>query len=262
MNRARRRLMLSAATAVAGCATTVPTLPGQHANQLEIDVHWRARMRLWLYLPPGYETSANAWPALVFLHGSGERGRDLERVKAHGPPKLIAQGRTFPFIVVSPQADDDDAWDAHALHGLLETLKARLRIDADRVCATGLSMGGHGVWNWATTYPFDLAAIAPVCGYGDDLRACRMRSVPVRAHHGADDTVVPLAAQQKMVDALRACGGAAELIVYPGVGHDAWNRAYEDEALYRWLLAQRRRKIKSSSVTTTDPCSADCTRCG
>ncbi|MCX8113794.1 MAG: prolyl oligopeptidase family serine peptidase, partial [Burkholderiaceae bacterium] len=99
----------------------------------------------------------------------------------------------------------------------------------------------HGLWDWACTYPQDLAAIAPVCGWGDHLRACRMRSVPVRAYHGAADDVVPLAVQRKMVEALRGCGGVAELIVYPNVGHDAWNRAYEDEELYRWLAAQRRK---------------------
>jgi predicted peptidase len=219
-------------------------IEGQYAHELGIDAHWRAPMRFWLHLPPGYETRREAWPTLFFLHGAGERGRDLERVKVHGPPKLIAQGREFPFIVVSPQVDDDDVWDAHEVHALLEALKARLRIDADCVYATGLSMGGQGVWNWACTYPEDLAAIVPVCGAGDYLRACRMRHVPVRAYHGTDDAIVRLAAQQKMVDAVRACGGHVDFIVYPRVGHDAWNRAYDDQLLYRWLLAQRRGAVR------------------
>lgn len=245
MNRTRRSLLLAAAAALPGCATRSTSMEGQHAQQLDVDARWRARMRLWLYLPRGYGAGADRWPALFFLHGAGERGRDLELVKAHGPPRLISQGRAFPFIVASPQVDEHDTWDAHALHALLEKLKAHFRIDTDRVYATGLSMGGHGVWNWACTFPNDLAAIAPVCGTGDHLRACRMRRVPVRAYHGADDDVVPLAAQQKMVDVLRACGGQVDFIVYPGVGHDAWNPAYEDEQLYRWLLAQRRRAAGS-----------------
>jgi predicted peptidase len=241
MNRTRRTLLLAGAATLPGCAMRTTPMEGQHARELDVDVRWRARMRLWLYLPRGYGAGSDRWPALLFLHGAGERGRDLERVKTHGPPKLIAQGREFPFVVAAPQVDDDDAWDAHVLHALLETLKAQLRIDAERVWATGLSMGGHGAWNWACTYPNDLAAIAPVCGTGDHLRACRMRRVPVRAYHGADDDVVPLAAQQKMVDALRSCGGQVDFIVYPGVGHDAWRPAYDDEGLYRWLRAQRRR---------------------
>ncbi len=95
------------------------------------------------------------------------------------------------------------------------------------------------MWAWAAAYPGDLAAIAPVCGYGNPAAVCRARTVPVRAYHGAADTVVPLAAQQACVDALRACGGTVEFKVYPGVGHDAWNPAYEDPELVPWLMRQR-----------------------
>ena len=59
-----------------------------------------------LYLPPEYEKQAS-WPLMIFLHGAGERGDDLELVKKHGPPKLIAAGKNFPFIVVSPQCRID-----------------------------------------------------------------------------------------------------------------------------------------------------------
>jgi predicted peptidase len=237
----RRWLRAGVAAALAGgIPTTVRSAASLRAGHADVSVHLRAQMRFWLYLPTGHGTGSEVWPAVFFLHGSGERGSDLQRVKAHGLPKLIAQGKSFPFVVVSPQVDEGGAWDPHWLHGLLELLKVRLRIDADRVCATGLSMGGHGAWDWACTYPADLAGIAPVCGYGNPLRACQMRDVPVRAYHGADDDVVPVAAQQKMVDAVRACGGSAEMVVYPGIGHDAWNPAYEDPQLYRWLLAQRR----------------------
>ena len=58
-----------------------------------------------LYLPDGYhQDTVKKWPLLLFLHGSGEKGDDLAKVKKHGPPKLIEQGKKFPFIVISPQA--------------------------------------------------------------------------------------------------------------------------------------------------------------
>jgi predicted peptidase len=101
-------------------------------------------------------------------------------------------------------------------------------------------MGGAGCWDWAMAYPNDLAGIAPVCGYGRRLRMPRMQSVPVRAYHGADDTVVPVDEQQSLVAGLRGLGGQAELTVYPGIGHDAWNPAYADPALLPWLLARVR----------------------
>ena len=47
-----------------------------------------------------------SWPLLLFLHGAGERGSNLEVVKKHGPPKLIEAGQPFPFIVASPQCPE------------------------------------------------------------------------------------------------------------------------------------------------------------
>jgi predicted peptidase len=100
-------------------------------------------------------------------------------------------------------------------------------------------MGGFGVWHWATAYPHDLAAIAPVCGFGDADRVAAMRGVPVRAYHGDQDSVVPLAPHVACVAALRAAGGTASLTVFPGVGHDSWTPAYNDPDLLPWLLAQK-----------------------
>jgi predicted peptidase len=240
----KRRTALACPLLLGACAHTAPLAlsEGQHPLQLGVP-GLDAPVRLWLALPRGYHASPARWPLLVFLHGSGERGTDLARVKAHGPPKLADRGVEYPCILVSPQLEDGRRWEAAPLHALLQALQSpplQLRIDPARVTATGLSLGGHGVWDWATAYPRDLAAIAPVCGFGEPEDVCRMRQVPVRAYHGDADTVVPLASQQACIDALRACGGTAEFIVFHGVGHDAWNPAYEDPALVPWLLARAR----------------------
>ncbi|MDP1899259.1 MAG: dienelactone hydrolase family protein [Rubrivivax sp.] len=238
-----RRQVLAGGLWIAGCAAggKAALKPGQQALRMEVVAANGppSTQRLWLYLPPGYAADNPPWPLVFFLHGSGERGSDLQAVKSQGPPRLVDQGREFPFILASPQLDVDRRWDPHELQALSQALQRRLRIDAQRIAVTGLSLGGHGAWDWATAYPEQLAAIAPVCGYGDPARACAMRGVPVRAYHGQADSVVPLARQQAMVQALRDCGGQAQLIVYPGVGHNAWDEAYADPDLYPWLMAQR-----------------------
>lgn len=246
-----RRTVLASPLLLAACTTMPPESPlptapadpglpeGQHP--LALAVAGRAEpLHTWLYLPRGYLASRHAWPLVVFLHGSGERGTDLDRVKVHGPPRHAAAGRDYPFILCSPQLEQGQRWNPDTLHALLPALQARLRIDATRTTATGLSLGGHGVWTWAATHPQDLAGIAPVCGFGDPAIVCRGRAVPVRAYHGDADTVVPLAEQQACVDALRACGGEVSFTVYPGVGHDAWTPAYDDPGLVPWLMARRR----------------------
>lgn len=234
----RRQLLLATPALLSACAVLPPTVPEglaageQRAWTLEGE-------RFWIWLPREYAQRRERWPLVIFLHGSGERGTDLEKVKVHGPPKLVAAGAAWPAVLVSPQCDEGQRWDPERLHRLLGALQARLHIDPRRCVGTGLSMGGFGMWQWATAHPRDLAAIAPVCGYGDPARVAAMRQVPVRAYHGDQDRVVPLAPHQACVDALRAAGGTASLTVYPGVGHDSWTPAYNDPGLLPWLLAQK-----------------------
>jgi predicted peptidase len=60
-----------------------------------------------LSLPNDYGVDKDKhWPTILFLHGAGERGSDLNKVKALGPPKLVAEGKELPFIVISPQVSD------------------------------------------------------------------------------------------------------------------------------------------------------------
>ena len=69
--------------------------PGNQKSA-RLDTQVKVLMDYLLYLPKDYEKQ-ESWPLLLFLHGSGERGDDLKLVKTHGPPKLISQGKDFPF---------------------------------------------------------------------------------------------------------------------------------------------------------------------
>lgn len=177
---------------------------GQSAQSFSGTVTKKVAYRYLLYLPKAYAADTSLrWPLLLFLHGSGERGDDLAKVKVHGPPKLLDGRDDFPFVVVSPQCPEGERWSADALAALLDDVTRRLRIDLDRVCVTGLSMGGRGTWDLVLTYPDRFAAIVPVCGGALPDRACRLKGVPVRAYHGAKDTTVPLAESETVVEAVR-----------------------------------------------------------
>jgi predicted peptidase len=206
-----------------------------HAEILPLSVSYL------LYLPPDYaKATERKWPLLLFLHGSGESGDDLAKVKAHGPPKLIEAGREFPFILASPQAKTF-GWDPTILGALLDRLEAQYRVDRERIYVTGLSMGGHGTWALAAAFPGRFAAIAPVCGYLDGVTASRWRDLPIWAFHGAKDTVVPPEATTSVLRALKDAGAKnVKLTLYDDVGHDAWTRTYEDPEFWRWLVDQAR----------------------
>lgn len=208
-------------------------------------------MQYLLYLPDGYTgDTTKKWPLMIFLHGSGEAGTDLNNVKMHGPPKLIEAGKKFPFIVVSPQAPPRTGWQVELLKGMLDDLKKKYRIDNDRVYLTGLSMGGFGTWNFAEKFSNDLAAIAPICGGGDATKVWTLRHMPVWCFHGAKDDVVPPASSQKMIDSLRKYNSNVKFTLYPDANHNSWDTTYNNEKLYTWLLAQKKFRYTPIIVQT------------
>ncbi len=207
--------------------------------------------RYLLFLPADYEANPKKiWPLVLFLHGRGQRGYDVDVVKAHGPPRLAAAGRPFPFILVAPQCPPTRSWLPAELGALLDKMQKDFRVDADRVYCTGLSMGGYGTWALACEYPDRFAAIAPICGGGDPRDAARIKHIPTWVFHGRRDTAVPVGRSLKMVKAIRQAGGSPTLTIYRDKGHDSWTVTYDNEQFYRWLLANRRGKPLVMPVTT------------
>jgi predicted peptidase len=212
--------------------------PGaQTAQDLNRDV--KVRLKYLLYLPKNYD-SKKEWPLVLFLHGAGERGDNLEMVKTHGPPKLVAQGKEFPFVLVSPQCPAGRWWEPVELSALVDEIVEKQKIDKDRIYVTGLSMGGFGTWSLAAYAPKRFAAIAPICGGGEPILVKLLPHVPAWVFHGAKDPVVPVARSEEMVKALKATGGTVKFTVYPDAYHDSWTAAYNDPKLYEWLLEQKR----------------------
>ncbi len=205
-----------------------------------------------LYLPEAYANDTVRWPLMLFLHGAGECGTDIEKVKKHGPPKLIAEGREYPFIVVSPQAPPQTPWryewGSDDLFNLLQYIFKEYRVDRDRVYLTGLSMGGFGAWNLAEAHPEIFAAVIPICGGGDSSKVWKLRHMPVWCFHGAKDKTVPLSASQQMVDALKTYNPSVKFTVNPEGEHNIYEEVYTDDSVYDWMLAQRRFVFKETVI--------------
>lgn len=191
-----------------------------------------------LYLPKDYSENNESYPLVLFLHGAGERGNDLEKVKVHGLPRLINEGKEFPFIVVSPQCPEEVFWSTDVLSALLDEIEANYRVDKNRIYVTGLSMGGNGTWSLALAEPNRFAAIAPVCGWSVPSVACTIKHLPIWVFHGAKDDVVPISASEIMVERLKTCDGNVKFTVYPEANHDSWTETYNNEELYKWFLEQ------------------------
>jgi predicted peptidase len=259
-------------------ATPAPTQPpgptpqpGFQAYRAEVELVSssgsvnKSSIRYLIYFPEDYgKDPSQKWPLLLFLHGSGEAGNDLDLVKKVGLPANLTVQKDFPFIVIAPQlAAPSSTYDSapidrqtyvstwgwgnqiDALDELLTRVIPAYAIDPTRVYLTGLSLGGYGAWWYAMRYPHRFAAVVPVAGgYMADsdmvpLNICDLKDLPIWAFHGSSDTSVPPRQSQVLVDALKACGSSVRFTMIRGGGHAAsWEYAYSSDELWQWMLSQ------------------------
>ena len=211
----------------------------------------------YLAAVPVIEKQDAKLPLLIFLHGAGGRGREIERVKRIARPALAGMERFAgePSIFVAPQATEGTkeipaSWLPDDLDRFLAHLKTTLPVDEDRVYVTGNSMGGYGTWAWAAHSSNQFAAAAPVVGgLGKggpkditpdlDRWAENLATLPVWAFHGANDKVVPADRSERMIKLIRNKGGkSARLTVFPNEGHGASRQVYTSREFFEWLFAQ------------------------
>ena len=238
------------------------------------------------WLPTDYNTTTQTYPLIIFLHGSGECGdgvSGLSRLISTALPKKIADGwnpearnpadgKTYKFIVVSPQAPSSAQWSYSYSHvrNILEDVKKRYRVDVNRIYITGLSAGGAGTWSSVTNdgaFTSTIAAITPVSSVGVNNGAVERPNIPfisgkygvkVWAICGAEDSfygkdgdyinLINNGTPKPTVLAVRTG--------IPGAGHSgaAWNTAYDpnwrsntfNKNMYEWFL-------QYSRGTTTTP---------
>jgi predicted peptidase len=190
---------------------------------------------------PALMAPDEARPLVVFLHGAGERGADLDLVRKHGPPSQFMEGDGLPFVLVAPQCPEGTWWDVDLVIGFVKAVIRERRIDPKRVHLTGLSMGGFGTWAILAKEPALFASAVPICGGGDPATAPVFKDVPVWAFHGTADKTVPAERTREMEAALRAAGaGEFHATYHEGVGHDSWTRTYANPAVYAWMMRHRR----------------------
>ncbi len=196
-----------------------------------------------VYLPKDMKQGENL-PLVVFMHGAGERGdadgSELDKVAKHGYFNQITKGKEFPCIMVAPQCTPDNFWPAYieSLNKFLDYVIETYPVDVNRISLTGLSMGGTATWTWGQANPERFSAFAPVCGEGITWFGERFITKPVHTFHGDCDTLVSPHESLEMVMSINKRGGNAKITIYPRVGHNAWDFAYDDELL-SWLISQK-----------------------
>lgn len=257
----RRLLVPLMALLLCSCGT----MPPRETGFLDRTVNVNGRIYPYtVYVPRDFATRS-AWPVVLALHGAGERGNDgVRQMQIGAAGALRAHPDWVPAIVVFPQAPADTRWlgePAEAAMLALDRAMAEFKGDPKRVYITGLSMGGYGTYHLALAHPDRFAALVVVCGgllphatttavqqspltrQASDpyaFTAHALRDHPIWIFHGDADGVIPVEESRRMAAALKAEGADVRYTEYAGVGHNAWDRAYGDAAMWKWLFEQSR----------------------
>ena len=219
------------------------------------------------HTPSGWSTSTEKYPVIIFLHGLGERGNgttELVRVSKVALPKYISQqtktmryyvnGKWQSFVVLAPQLPTAySSWQNSYVDAMIDYAVKYLKGDPNRIILTGLSMGGGGVWKYASasaTNAAKLAAIVPVCATCQMTSATNIASnnLAVWGFHSINDPRVGVACTKDAVAKINAASPKIPAIftAYTVASHSIWDMAYDDIYKYQnphvfeWMLGQNK----------------------
>jgi pimeloyl-ACP methyl ester carboxylesterase len=175
-----------------------------------------------LRVPDDYQPTGRAFPLLVYLTG----GPGLAIDGANGAEDYLAK---TDYLVLYPHAGGEMWWthdQAAKVRALLDEVVPKLNVDPSRIYLVGFSNGGTGTIYYATLWPDQFSAIAPLMGAAnciDEIRPLalnKLSRVPALFIHGDKDPIIPSICSEDAYKALRKISPASELHILKGHEHD------------------------------------------
>ena len=179
-------------------------------------------------------------PMVVVLHGSGEIGSSLSKLKKREPYLSLKSGKFKPDCwVLMPQLPKK-TWSYYAsdLIELCNHIQEAVGADTQRVSLTGHSLGGMGVIEVMLKYPayFSAGAALSCCkDYSKDLP--KLSHMPLWFIHGSKESKYGKYARYMFAE-MKEQNTASKYTSVPGYGHPiqfVWtSKQYE---LFEWLTS-------------------------
>lgn len=195
------------------------------------------KLEFMVYTP---EKISQNMPVLLFLHGIGERGNNLELIEKYALPKYLNR-MDIPYVVIAPQCLEGNFWDYHLrdIEQILEEEYKRYHYDKNRVCILGCSMGAYGSWNYIIQRPNLFKGIIAVAG-GIMLPVKQnlllIKDKPILIYHGDKDDVVDISESENAYNKLKEVGANnIELKIVKDDNHFLCSHAFKDKYLFEWL---------------------------
>lgn len=181
-------------------------------------------------------------PLIVVLHGSGEIGSDLGKLKKREPYISLANGKCKPDAVILMPQLPKGTWGEYkaALKELIDHVTVEHGCDVKRISITGHSLGANGTLDMLLAYPdfFSAASVLSPCkDIGSKMN--EIQHVPMWFLAGEKEHNYKRYAQS-MYDRLTKLGGETKLTLVPGYGHPIqFTWVSEKYDMFDWLASYR-----------------------
>ncbi|MBQ7188315.1 MAG: hypothetical protein IJR99_02760 [Kiritimatiellae bacterium] len=212
-------------------------------------------------------------PLVLYFGGLGEYGYDLERQFRHRTIFAKVTGKAFqerhpchlfaPMLPKNAQLHSCTAECPDALSDLVnDTLSAVIRqvgehtVDTNRLYVTGFSAGGDAACMMLSGYPGRYAACVPVSVWMDPNAIPKEK--PGNYWLLFNDEDMPSDEMRKerefFAETVRKRGGEYRSSSYPKKGHNAWDTAWREDAVWDWMFSKTAdgtpvREIRPKSAT-------------
>jgi phospholipase/carboxylesterase len=189
-----------------------------------------------LYVPEYYRPD-RAWPLVTAMHGGSGNGRNFLW-------SWLRDARSFGAILIAPTATGP-TWalmgedtDTPNLMRIIETVRSRWNVDADRMLLTGMSDGGTFCYVSGLERASPFTHLGPVASTFHPLMAemadaDRLRHLPIFLVHGKLDWMFPVQVARHTRQALSAAGANVTYREIDDLSH-TYPREINAEML-RWL---------------------------
>ena len=190
-----------------------------------------------VYLPEKIEENM---PLLLFLHGIGERGENIENIEKYVLPKYMNKF-DIPYIVVAPQCANNNFWEYHLrdVEKVLEEVYKKYKYNKNRVCILGSSMGAFGAWNYIISRPNLFKGIVSISGgimlqLNQTLKPLKEKAILM--YHGSADDIIDVNESIRAYNKLKNINTKnIELKIVENDNHFLTSHAFKDKYLYEWL---------------------------
>lgn len=133
-------------------------------------------------------------PVLVYLHGSGERGRNENALLNVGPGKIMQEWdlTNFRGYIICPQLTDENAnWNNEKvetqMRQMLNNFESTHAVNKDKVVIAGHSLGGIGAVYFADKMSDVFSRAAVLSGFSTSNVNLSDIKIPIKAYVGTSD---------------------------------------------------------------------------